>query len=232
MVAEPILLAEGLSCKAGTHLVVRAERLALYPGQIVGIAGGNGVGKSALMQALALLEPPAEGRILFRGRPISVHDRAAVEVRRRITLVMQSPEFLEGTILENVVLPMRWRGVPESEQRRRAASALRATGLRGRERQPARFLPIGEARRLAMARALVLSPHALLLDEPFSAGDGAHRRLVRDLLQHARRDLQAAILLTTLEPEELLSVADQIYFLQNGRLFEYAVPGKDIVTRS
>jgi ABC-type sulfate/molybdate transport systems ATPase subunit len=232
MAAEPILLAEELARRVGSRSVVRVERLALYPGQIVGIAGGIGSGKSALMQMLALLEPPSEGRIHFRGRPVTVHGRSAAEARRRITLVMQWPEFFRGSLYANVVGPMRWRGISDSEQRRRAAHALRAVGLRGRERHSAAQLPIGDARRLALARALVLAPHVLLLDEPFTAGDAVHRRLVRETLHQARRELQAAILLTTLEPEELLPVADQIYFLQNGRLFEYALPGKDIVTRS
>jgi ABC-type methionine transport system ATPase subunit len=229
---EPILLAEELARRSGSRTVVRVERLALYPGQIVGIAGGIGSGKSALMHMLALLEPACEGRVSFRGRSVSVGGGSAVEARRRITLAMQWPEFLRGSIYLNVVAPMRWRGIADPEQRRRAASVLRAVGLRGRERFPATQLPIGDARRLALARALALSPHVLLLDEPFTAGDATHRRLVRDTLQQARRELQAAILLTTLEPEELLSVADQIYFLQGGRLFEYVLPGKDIVRRS
>src|SRR5947199_8928105 len=97
MVVEPILLAEELARRVGSRNVVRVERLALYPGQIVGIAGGIGSGKSALMHMLALLEPPTEGRVLFRGRPVPVQGKGAADARRRITLAMQWPEFFRGS---------------------------------------------------------------------------------------------------------------------------------------
>lgn len=156
----------------GAALALDLAGLALAPGRVHVLAGPNGSGKSTLLAILAFVARPSAGEVWFDGAPVAWDAGALLALRRQVTLVHQFPYLLAGTVAENAAVGLRLRGLPVQERARRVAEALDQVGLGGLAGREARGLSGGEARRLAVARALVLEPRVLLLDEPFANLDG------------------------------------------------------------
>jgi tungstate transport system ATP-binding protein len=149
---------------------LQIERLELQKGQIYLLHGPNGSGKSTLLNLLALLLVPAEGELCFKGVPVK-NGLERQRLRRQVTLVEQSPFLFNTSVYQNLAFGLRLRDVRGDLQRRRIAQALQAVGLEGFERRRANALSGGETRRVALARAMVLRPQVLLLDEPTAGLD-------------------------------------------------------------
>ncbi len=167
----PALTAEGLRHPIGNR-TLRAERLVLDAGRLYAVCGPNGAGKSTLLRILAGLVVPAQGRVHVGLDPV--------------TLVHQQPYLLRGSVLGNVEFGLRARRLARGEARRRGLDALDEVGLRDLAVRTARSLSGGEAQRLALARALVIEPRVLLLDEPAAALDADGRSLLAALLARRR----------------------------------------------
>jgi tungstate transport system ATP-binding protein len=165
------VLVEGLEHPMGERRL-RAERLELSPGRVHALVGPNGAGKSTLLRLVAGLAAPERGRVQIEGAPV--------------TLVHQRPYLFRGSVGRNVAFGLRARGVPRTEARARADAALAAVGLPDYARRPARALSGGEVQRAALARALVLQPAVLLLDEPTAGMDAGGQEMFRALVARWR----------------------------------------------
>jgi NitT/TauT family transport system ATP-binding protein len=149
----------------GEHLVLDGVELSLTQGQIVGLLGRTGSGKSTLLRLIAGLAQPSGGTVTYLGDP--VHAPAP-----GIAMVFQSFALFPWlTVLENVQLGLEALGLPEAEIRKRALAAIDLIGLDGYESAYPRELSGGMRQRVGFARALVVHPNILLMDEPFSALD-------------------------------------------------------------
>lgn len=192
-------------------------------GEVLAIIGPNGAGKSTLLLTLALLLPPTRGRLWFDGLLI---DRRAdqVALRRRMAMVFQEPLLLDLSVYENVTIGLRLRGVPASEQARRAWHWLERFGIAGLARRPARDLSGGEAQRTSLARAFALSPEVLFLDEPFDGLDAPTRAEVIDHVGAVIRDAGITTVLVTHDRNEALALGDRIGVLIGGRLLQLDLP--------
>ena len=219
--SAPLLAGEGLRRVHGGTAVVDVERVTLHAGEVLAILGPNGAGKSTLLRILAGLERPDAGRVLLRGRPVEPGDG---ERRRSCAVVFQRPYLWSGRVRDNVEYGLRVRGEPPAERRRRADQALEQLGLTGLADAPVDTLSGGEARRVALARALVLEPDCLLLDEPTSDLDvSIHRRLLEDL-ERAARDRSRTVLLVTHVPAEAFALGDRIAIMEGGRIIQEGTP--------
>src|SRR6204780_3483599 len=149
----------------GEHLVLDGVELSLVQGQIVGLLGRTGSGKSTLLRLIAGLAQPSGGTVTYLGNPVNAPAPG-------IAMVFQSFALFPWlTVLENVQLGLEALGLPEAEIRKRALAAIDLIGLDGYESAYPRELSGGMRQRVGFARALVVHPNILLMDEPFSALD-------------------------------------------------------------
>jgi putative ABC transport system ATP-binding protein len=214
-------------------VVVRAlvdVNLKIVRGEFVAIVGTSGSGKSTMMNILGCLDRPTRGR--YRLDRVDVGGRSsdarAIVRNRMIGFVFQGYNLLSrNTALENVELPLVYRGVRKRERKERAAEALREVGLEGRMHHTPNQLSGGQQQRVAIARALVTSPRVLLADEPTGNLDSRTSYEVLALLQKLNRQSGITIVLVTHEPDIALCTS-RIVTMRDGRVrSDVRTPGRD-----
>lgn len=195
--------------------------LDIAPGEFCAVIGPSGCGKSTLLRLIAGFLTPEKGRIRIGGE-----DMAGVPARRRnLGIVFQNYAlFPHMSVLENIAYPLKLRGVARAERLRRAGEAAERTRLSDLVGRLPSQLSGGQQQRVALARALVFAPRALLLDEPLSALDAAHRAAMRDEIRAVQREHGIATLHVTHDQEEALSIADRVAVMRGGRLLQHATP--------
>jgi lipoprotein-releasing system ATP-binding protein len=205
--------------------VLKGAELEVFPGELVGLIGPSGSGKSSLLHAAGLLERPTAGTIVIDGQDCSaLADRARTRIRlKEIGFVYQFHHLLpELSALDNVALPLMIAGRPKADAEARARSLLTDLGLAERlTHQPAR-LSGGEQQRVAVARALANSPRLLLCDEPTGNLDPVTSKAVFQGLHDLARQRGVAALVAT-HNLELTAFMDRVLALKDGRL-EPAAP--------
>ena len=194
--------------------------LSIAAGEFVAIMGPSGSGKSTTMNILGCLDTPTSGAYVFSGvrvEGLSRNQRALLR-RHALGFVFQGFNLLARTsAIENVELPLLYRGERAAERRAAAAAALEAVGLAGRERHTPAELSGGQQQRVAIARALVTRPRVLLADEPTGNLDTQRGREIMELLTALNRDHGITVLLVTHEAE-MAAYADRVLHFRDGRL--------------
>jgi putative ABC transport system ATP-binding protein len=194
--------------------------LDVAPGEFVAIMGASGSGKSTCMNILGCLDRPTAGQFAFHGVDIANLDNNARALFRRTYLgfVFQGFNLLaRTTAIENVELPLIYRGMARSDRRAEASSALAAVGLEGRENHTPAELSGGQQQRVAIARAIVTKPQVLLADEPTGNLDSARSHDLMRLLQRLNREQGLTILMVTHEADMAAYCSRQIVF-SDGRI--------------
>src|SRR5580658_8290746 len=224
--APPLLAVESVDVTLGrgwrANRVLSGVDLDVWPGEIVGLVGETGSGKTTLARTVVGLVNPGRGRILLEGLPISALRRAARRAERRrghVQLVFQDPlRSLDPdlTVAEIVAEGLRIRGEAAGEEvRRRVTGALEKVGLDATvlERTPGQISG-GQRQRVSIARALAVEPRLLICDEPVSALDASSRNYV------LRTSLGLAIVIISHDLSSLAGIADRIVVLYRGRIIE------------
>ncbi len=209
--------AEGLMVAHGRRRVLDLDRLELSRGQTLALLGPNGAGKSTLLKALALLERPHSGRLVLFGEPVPDGERGRLALRRRLAMVFQDPLLTDRSVFDNVALGLELRGHGGAEIRRRVMHWLERFGIGAVAARHPRTLSGGEARRVSLARAFVLEPELLLLDEPFASLDVHGREALALELELILRESRLTTVLVTHDRTESLLLADRALVLLAGR---------------
>jgi NitT/TauT family transport system ATP-binding protein len=190
--------------------VISPTDLSIVPGEIVALLGPSGSGKSTLLRMLAGLSQPSGGEVLWHGRPIS-------SVRINVSIVFQSFALFPWlTVLENVEAPLKAKGVAAEERRERSLKILNTVGLDGFQAAYPKELSGGMRQRVGFARALVVEPEVLFMDEPFSALDVLTAENLRsELLELWQKKTipTQSIFIVTHNIEEAVLLADRIIVL-------------------
>ena len=178
-----------LTDEVETHALEDVD-LEIQPGEFVSIAGPSGCGKSTLLAILGLLEEPTSGEYLLKGRPVhrlGAAERARIR-NREIGFIFQAFNLIgDLTVLENVELPLAYRGLSSGPRRKMAMEALERVGMAHRLRHYPSQLSGGQQQRVAVARALAGRPSILLADEPTGNLDSANSESVMDLLSELHK---------------------------------------------
>jgi putative ABC transport system ATP-binding protein len=178
--------------------------LDIQSGEFVAIMGPSGSGKSTAMNIIGCLDRPDSGSYQFSGVEVTglTHDQRAILRRSYVGFVFQGFNLLaRTTAVENVELPLVYRGTPKSERRRLALDALHRVGLRGREHHTPAQLSGGQQQRVAIARAIVTDPLMILADEPTGNLDTTRSHEIMALLKHLNEDRGITVLMVTHEAE-------------------------------
>lgn len=194
--------------------------LDISAGEILAVVGPNGAGKSTLLLTLAKLLKPAAGQIHFNGNLFSkLND---LEYRRKISFVFQDPLLLDMSVEENVALGLKFRGLPKKDLQMRVNQWMKQLGIESLAKRRASQISGGEAQRVSLARAFILEPELLLLDEPFSALDPPTRmKLLVELSALLARDHRTAIFVTH-NLNEAAKLGQRIAILIRGKLMQVA----------
>ena len=188
---------------AAVHALAGVD-LDIEAGEFVAIMGPSGSGKSTVMNILGCLDMPSAGQYLFRGVHVErlSRDQRARLRRRHLGFVFQGFNLLARTsALENVELPLLYRGEPAAQRHAAARAALAAVGLQGREGHTPAELSGGQQQRVAIARAIVTQPPVLLADEPTGNLDTQRSREISELLSGLNRERGITVLMVTHEPD-------------------------------
>ena len=201
---EAVDVTRSYSLGGTTVAALRGVSLRIEAGEYAAVVGPSGSGKSTLMHLLGLLDRPSTGVIAVGGRDAtSLSDSELAALRNQtIGFVFQAFQLLSRTTaVDNVALPLLYRGVGRGERRERAAAALEAVGLADRMRHKPAELSGGEQQRVAIARALVGDPQLLLADEPTGNLDTRTGGEVMEILERLNGEREVAIVLVTHDPE-------------------------------
>ena len=188
----------------GDHVAVNNLSFTVEEGQIYGFLGPNGAGKSTTMNIIGALDSPTSGEYLFQGLHVErlTNDERALLRRRFMGFVFQGFNLLaRTTALENVELPLLYRGVPTAERHELARAALDRVGLLQWEDHTPAELSGGQQQRVAIARAIVTKPLLLMADEPTGSLDSRKSVEIMELLTDLNKSDKITIVLVTHEPD-------------------------------
>jgi NitT/TauT family transport system ATP-binding protein len=210
-IVEARRVSKGFERPAGGQVrVIAPTDLSLEPGAIVALLGPSGSGKSTLLRILSGLAPPSGGEVLWHGKPLA-------GARPNVAIVFQSFALFPWlTVQQNVEVPLLARGIQRDERHRRAFHTLGSVGLKGFETAYPKDLSGGMRQRVGFARALVVEPEILFMDEPFSALDVLTAENLRGELMELwieKKIPTRAIFLVTHNIEEAVLLADRILVL-------------------
>jgi len=207
----PVTL-EGVCYAMKGKILVDSVSARLDPGACTLILGPNGAGKSLLLRLMHGLIEPTMGGIDWNGKSVA-------EARKRQAMVFQHPVLLRRSAAANVSYALSLQGIPRRERKARVAHALGKAGLGHIANRPARVLSGGEQQRLTLARAWVMRPQVMFLDEPTSNLDPGATAAVEDLI----RGIQAEgtkVIMTTHDLGQARRLAAEVLFLHDGRVLE------------
>jgi tungstate transport system ATP-binding protein len=214
-----LLQARDLQVLRGGARVLDVPSLDLRAGEVLALMGPNGAGKSTLMLTLAGLLPPSAGLLRFRNTPLATRtERAAF--RRRMTMVFQDPLLFDATVGQNIASGLKLRGVSAAERRPQVETWARRLGLAELLERPAHQLSGGEAQRTALARAFVLQPEILFLDEPFSSLDAQTREGLVEDLGGILAETGTTAVLATHDQGEAARLAHRLAVMKEGRIIQ------------
>lgn len=212
----------------GETPALRGVSLDLYDGEIVGVIGHTGSGKSTLLQQLNGLLKPTDGTIIVDGEDITAPGAVLRDLRRRVGLVFQYPEYqlFEETIAKDVAFGPRNIGVPEEEIEERVRESLKLVGLdydEIGERSPF-DLSGGQKRRAAIAGVLAMEPHVLILDEPTAGLDPASHREILDIIRRIHKEREGIIVFVSHNMADIAALSDRVVVMDRGQVIAVNTP--------
>ena len=192
--------------------------LQILPNTFTAIVGPNGSGKSTLLRLASLLEKPDSGRVVYRSST-KIY-RNDISLRRRIAIVISGNTLFNDTVFNNVAFGLCIRGINKSTINERVHKILDELKLASKASHHARTLSTGEAQRVMLARALVVEPEYLFLDEPTASLDPVNTEIIENVLKDFKRVNGSTIVMITHNMFQAKRLADRVVFMYKGSVVE------------
>lgn len=199
--------------------VLKNVNLTVQHGEYIAIMGPSGSGKTTLMNLIGCLDVPTSGSLVLNGEDLSgMKSPRMADIRNRVLgFVFQQADLLPGlTAVDNVALPLLYRGMKKKERREKALAMLEKVGLSDRTDFKPNQLSGGQCQRVAIARAICGDPQLLLADEPTGALDSQSGKQVMELFRQLNREGITIIMIT--HSQEVAEEAEKIYYIRDGVL--------------
>ncbi len=197
------------------NINIRVDR-----GEVFALIGPTGSGKTTLLRLLDLLDSPISGRIYFDGNDVTELGRRRLEIRRRMSFVLQKPVVFNTSVYNNIAYGLKWRGAGRSSTREKVNSILETVGLSDYQSRNARTLSGGEVQRVAIARAIAIEPEVLLLDEPTANLDPVSTSKIEELITDITHRYDTTIIMATHDMSQGQRLADRVAMLMNGEILQ------------
>jgi phospholipid/cholesterol/gamma-HCH transport system ATP-binding protein len=224
---QPVLRLEGVSLGYGDFTVLREISLEVLPGQVVAMMGGSGSGKTTLLRAATGQLVARHGTVTLFGQNLAHADRPMLQsLRQRMgVLFQQGALFTDLNVFENVAFPLREHlNLSATQLTERVLEKLSAVGLRAAAHLKVSEISGGMARRVALARAVVLEPELVLYDEPFAGLDPISLGITARLIRNLSDRLGCASVVITHDIAESFAIADHVYLVGQGELKAHGTP--------
>lgn len=218
---KSIIRVKNLKKIYNNRIILDVDHLDFQESKIYVIVGPNGSGKTTLLKILNLLEKPDAGQIFFKGQELINKSRPEVlKIRRKMTLIDQNSFLFHSTVYDNITYGLKVRSVPTKDQRDKVKHALKMVGLSGFEDRRANQLSDGEAKRVVIARGLVIEPEVFFLDEPTASIDQRHQDVVERIIRNISDEIRTTVILTTHDLSQAYRLADEVVSLLEGRIIK------------
>ncbi len=229
MSEAPLVEIDAVQFGYGRSPVLKGISMRIPRGKIVAIMGGSGCGKTTLLRLVSGQLRPSGGEVRVAGQVVHDLDREGLyALRRRMSMLFQfGALFTDLSVFDNVAFPLREHaGISEEMVRDLVLLKLEAVGLRGAHNLMPSELSGGMARRVALARAVVMDPMLVLYDEPFAGLDPISMSVVGSLIRRLNDALGATSIVVTHDVVESMQIVDYLYFVADGRVVGEGTPGE------
>jgi tungstate transport system ATP-binding protein len=214
---NPMIRLEKIQYAKKDRTILSIPSLSITQGEILGMMGPNGAGKSTLVKILSCLQTPTSGKLYYKNEEISV-SRIPLEQRRKWAVVLQQTLIFDTTVFQNVAAGLKIRKVSKSEIKQKVNYWLEQFGISHLAKKNAKLLSGGEAQRVNLARALILNPEVLYLDEPFSALDYPTKvKLLKDFKAIIKKTETTTIFVSH-DVTEIQFMTDRLAILTDGKI--------------
>lgn len=202
--------------------VLKDVNIEINEGEIFGIIGHSGAGKSTILRCMNGLEPYQEGSVKVDGKEVKdLNEKEMRELRKDLGMIFQHFSLLERkTVFENVALPLECFGYSKAEKEKRVMELLDLVGLKERRNDKPRNLSGGQKQRVAIARALALNPKVLLCDEATSALDPNTTKSILTLIEDINKKMGITVVVVTHQMEVIKQICGRIAIMENGQVLE------------
>ncbi len=206
----------------GRSTVLNIPSLEIEQGRIYALIGPNGAGKTTLLNILGFLDIPTGGSLRFQSKPVRYTASELQNLRKVVVMVDQHPILFTTTVYKNLDFGLKIRGMSQRDRGRIIDETLELVGMRSFAGARAHLLSGGETQRIALARALALSPEVFLCDEPTSSVDVEHQQIILNTLRQINEEKRINVIFTTHDRSQASLLAHRILVLDRGSLIPAA----------
>ena len=207
---------KNITYRKQNKLILDIPKFQIFPGEFLGIMGPNGAGKSTLLKVSALLEKQTSGDIFYQGNAIPAG--GTLEIRRRFSVALQQSLLLDGTVFQNIALGLTLRKVPRKLIKEKVEHWMDRFQISHLAKKNSHYLSGGEAQRVNLARAMIVDPDILFLDEPFSALDFPTKIKLMEDFKNAVEGTETAAVLVSHDLMEIHYLTNRLAIVVNGEV--------------
>lgn len=217
---NPLIELKNITYQAHNKTILTIPHFQIQAGEFLGMMGPNGAGKSSLLKVVALLDRISSGEILYRGQVVP-NGTPSLELRRKFSVALQQSLLLEGTVFNNIAIGLKLRNVPKAIIKDKVTLWMEQFQISHLAKKNVHFLSGGEAQRVNLARAMIVEPEILFLDEPFSALDFPTKIKLMDDFKGIIEDSGTTTAFVSHDLMEINYLTSSLAIIVNGEIKQY-----------